>query len=242
MKLADRFQVGNFAYAHRGLWSKNGPDENSLSAFRAASEAGLGIEFDIRPSADGLPMIFHDPMLDRMTNRTGPFEAYHSADLVDIQLRSGDLIPTLRSLLDVWPARTPLLCELKIDGSTDPIAFANCVSEMLADFSGPAAIMSFSRAAVSAVPNDCMRGQLIMPSKRSGEANLAATPIVPVDYLACHVSDAENASLQEARNHLPLVTWTVTDAETSAALAAVTDGQIFEGFDPGLVKRHIVNR
>ena len=81
-----------------------------------------------------------------------------------------------------------------------------------------------------------------MPSKRSGEANLAATPIVPVDYLACHVSDAENASLQEARNHLPLVTWTVTDAETSAALAAVTDGQIFEGFDPGLVKRHIVNR
>ena len=33
------------AIAHRGLWSPDGPPENSLGAFQAACAAGYGIEF-----------------------------------------------------------------------------------------------------------------------------------------------------------------------------------------------------
>ena len=39
--------------AHRGLWSADGPPENSLAAFEAACEAGYGIELDVQLSADG---------------------------------------------------------------------------------------------------------------------------------------------------------------------------------------------
>ena len=37
--------------AHRGLWSPDGPPENSLGAFQAACAAGYGIELDIQLSA-----------------------------------------------------------------------------------------------------------------------------------------------------------------------------------------------
>ncbi|MEM8921520.1 MAG: glycerophosphodiester phosphodiesterase family protein, partial [Pseudomonadota bacterium] len=58
------------SYAHRGLWDATRP-ENSLAAFHAAVVAGVGIELDVRLSADGVAMVFHDQMLDRMTNASG---------------------------------------------------------------------------------------------------------------------------------------------------------------------------
>ena len=240
--MAERFHLADFAYAHRGLWRASGPPENSLAAFLAASELGLGIEFDLRPSADGVPMVFHDPVLDRMTEKTGLFETYSADMLSQIELTGGGGIPTLADLLDLWPTDTPLLCELKIDGSTDPVAFAGTVAEMLTAFAGPAAMMSFSTTAVAATPSSIMRGQLILPSFQTGAADPAATPTVAVDYLACHISDARHTSLQEARIKTPLVCWTVTETETSTALAAFTDSQIFEGFDPALAKSLILNR
>ena len=49
-------------WAHRGA-SMHAP-ENTLSAFRLALEMGAdGIELDITPSADGVPMVIHDPNL-----------------------------------------------------------------------------------------------------------------------------------------------------------------------------------
>ena len=52
--------------AHRGLVSPEAP-ENTLSAFRAAVEAGFGFECDIRLSADGKLFTFHDKDLSRVT-------------------------------------------------------------------------------------------------------------------------------------------------------------------------------
>ncbi|MEM9572276.1 MAG: glycerophosphodiester phosphodiesterase family protein [Pseudomonadota bacterium] len=239
--MAKRFQVSDFVYAHRGLWTMSGPAENSMEAFLAAASQGLGIEFDVRPAADGVPMIFHDPILDRMTQATGWVEAHSSSELADIPLKNGGRMSTLQDLLDNWPSETPLLCELKIDGTTDPVSFAKTVATHFESHSGPAAMMSFSRDAVAAIPDSIMRGQLILPSAQSGATDLAATPIVSVDYLACHTSDAENVTLQAARAQMPLVTWTVIDVEASERLAPFTDSQIFEAFDPALAKRHILN-
>jgi glycerophosphoryl diester phosphodiesterase len=52
------------AIAHRGLWSKDGPPENSLGAFEAACEAGYGIELDVQLSSDGEAIVFHDSKLE----------------------------------------------------------------------------------------------------------------------------------------------------------------------------------
>lgn len=45
--------------AHRALHdAAQGRPENSRAALRAAIAAGYGIEIDVQPSADGVPMVF----------------------------------------------------------------------------------------------------------------------------------------------------------------------------------------
>lgn len=241
LRLAERFTLSDYAYAHRGLWTADGLTENSLEALLAAAEAGLGIEFDVRPASDGVPIIFHDPVLDRMTSESGAVSERTSDNLLGLPLTGGSEIVSLESLLDVWPGKTPLLCELKIDGPTDPSDFAQQVGAMLQSHKGPAAAMSFSPQAVAALPNKLTRGQLILPSEMTGETDLTSIAAVAVDYFACHTSDAKNESLQTVRERTPLITWTVKSAEECAALAPITDSQIFEGFDSALAKRHILN-
>ncbi|MCE8472442.1 phosphodiesterase, partial [Rhodovulum sulfidophilum] len=54
--------------AHRALHDRAaGRPENSVEAVRAAIAGGYGIEIDIQPSADGVPMVFHDYDLARLT-------------------------------------------------------------------------------------------------------------------------------------------------------------------------------
>ena len=54
--------------AHRGLHSHSrGIVENSISATKAAAEAGYAIECDVRPTLDGEVVVFHDYTLERLT-------------------------------------------------------------------------------------------------------------------------------------------------------------------------------
>src|SRR5215208_5368632 len=46
--------------------------ENTMESFRQALAAGAEcIELDVRQSADGVPVLIHDPTLDRTTDATG---------------------------------------------------------------------------------------------------------------------------------------------------------------------------
>ena len=69
------------AIAHRGLWSPDGPPENSLGAFQAACQAGYGIELDVQLTADGEAVVFHDSKLDRVCGREGRIADNSAADL-----------------------------------------------------------------------------------------------------------------------------------------------------------------
>ena len=47
--------------------------ENTLAAFEIGLAVGAdGLELDVHLSADGVPVVVHDPTLDRTTNATGP--------------------------------------------------------------------------------------------------------------------------------------------------------------------------
>ena len=238
--LAKRFTLSDFAYAHRGLWTPAGPAENSLRACLAAAEAGLGIEFDVRPSADGVPMVFHDAILDRMTSETGLFETYSAVELEAMSLNGGGAIFSLATLLADWPGMTPLLCEMKIDGATDPAEFAHTVGQILSAYNGPAAAMSFSARAVAALPESLIRGQLIDAKKHSGEdafnARLGKITPAHADYIACHTSDARDVRAYADTCDLPVIVWTVKDPETCSRLKSIVDAQIFEGFAASIAK------
>ena len=58
--------------AHRGLHDRDaGVIENSRSAFARAIEEGYAIECDVQLTRDGVPVIFHDDTLERLTGLSG---------------------------------------------------------------------------------------------------------------------------------------------------------------------------
>ncbi|MEE8246246.1 MAG: glycerophosphodiester phosphodiesterase family protein, partial [Alphaproteobacteria bacterium] len=85
-------------FAHRGLHEEGVP-ENSLAAFEAALRAGYGIELDVRLAADGVPVVFHDASLERLTGRAAPVSAFTSAELARFRLGDSDQrIPRLKEV------------------------------------------------------------------------------------------------------------------------------------------------
>jgi glycerophosphoryl diester phosphodiesterase len=90
------------AFAHRGF-SPAG-HENSMAAFRAAVELGYGyLETDVRTSADGVLMVFHDATLDRVTDGAGPISAKTAAELRQVRIGGVEPIPSMDELLAEWP-------------------------------------------------------------------------------------------------------------------------------------------
>jgi Glycerophosphoryl diester phosphodiesterase family len=91
---------------HRG--ASEHAHENTLEAFRATFElGGDGNEFDIRATKDGVLVVFHDDMLDRLLEAYGDVSEYSWAELQQFRFRNpgrfGDQcrIPTLVEVFDL---------------------------------------------------------------------------------------------------------------------------------------------
>ncbi len=111
--------------------------ENTLESFRRALSQGAdALEFDVRLSADGVAMVFHDPTLERTTDGSGPLANHTAAQLqaLDAGYRfsedggatfpfrgRGVRIPTLREVADAFP-ETPFLIEIKEAGVQNAVA------------------------------------------------------------------------------------------------------------------------
>ena len=134
-------------FAHRGLHGPGVP-ENSLAAFRAALDAGAGIECDVRLSGDGQVMVFHDHDLRRVCASALAVEATSAEMLAGQKLYdSGEHIPRLSELLDLVAGRVPILIEIKCRGG-NAATLAKAVAAELEDYAGPAGVMSFEPKAI----------------------------------------------------------------------------------------------
>ena len=115
--------------AHRGY--SGAVPENSLAAVDAARTLGVDfIEVDTSTSADGVPVILHDPDLDRTTNRKGPVVNLTAEELSFVDAGSwmgpgfhGVRIPTLSAVMrDIQHRGGELLLELKGEWSAGAVA------------------------------------------------------------------------------------------------------------------------
>lgn len=87
--------------------------ENTLPAFALALALGVdGLEFDVRLSADGVPVVHHDPTLERTTNLRGPVGARTAAELAGADAGNGHGVPSVEVVLEAT-GDLPLLIELK---------------------------------------------------------------------------------------------------------------------------------
>lgn len=124
--------------AHRGA-SFEAP-ENTMSAIYKAIDIGVSlIEFDVRMTKDGIPIIMHDETVSRTTDST---EDVHIEDLTFDQIKhldagswfdakfSGEKIPTLEDVLKIKLNQTGLMIEIK-NGKHLPSKIVKCVLQVI---------------------------------------------------------------------------------------------------------------
>lgn len=96
------------AIAHRGGSERPDPNEpwgeNTLSAFRSAYAVGFRMmETDVHLTADGVVVAFHDDVLDRVTDGSGPIAAHTWDELKNFRVNGEEPIPQLEELLRELP-------------------------------------------------------------------------------------------------------------------------------------------
>jgi glycerophosphoryl diester phosphodiesterase len=238
--------------AHRGLHNaKRGIIENTGPAFEAAIAKGYGIECDVRPAADGLPVVFHDEALSRLIEGRGPIAKITERQLRSLRHRvSGAPILTFSELLELVSGRVPLLVEIKSEWRPPQKAFLGKLTAAASAYRGPIALMSFDPAVMTlvrelapSVPRGMISGSYIgvgwwsrkISVKRAAALRdlLESGPVAP-DFYAYDVNSLPTPVTEYARrvHGLPLFTWTVRTTRQRRIAASFADAMIFEGFEP----------
>jgi glycerophosphoryl diester phosphodiesterase len=159
--------------AHRGA-SGQAP-ENTMAALRLAVDQGAdALEFDLRLSACGTPMLMHDALLDRTTGWTGPVRARTAAQLANCDAghrfsldgrtfpwrERGLGVPSLAQVLADLPelplmielktaeAAVPTLEVLRLHGAQTRVMVASFLEEALLPFRTQGLLTSASRRGI----------------------------------------------------------------------------------------------
>ena len=233
--------------AHRGLHDQERP-ENSLAAFRAAVDAGYAIECDVRLSADGVPVVFHDRSLSRLTDATDPVGDVPWSELRELKLDgTTDGIPSFETTLEVVDGRVPLVVEIK-NRSTNVGPLEDRVIARLDDYAGPFAVQSFNPKSLAFVRTRrpaWLRGQLAAADLREAPVSrwqrwllerLLLTWWSRPNFVANRHTDLPYWPVALHRKAgRPVLAWTVRSADEYESIATHADNVIFEGYRPSLL-------
>jgi glycerophosphoryl diester phosphodiesterase len=240
----------NVPLAHRGYHDLAARrPENSLAAFRAAIEAGYGIELDVQRTADAQAVVFHDDTLDRLAETTGPVLGHTAAELATVSLCGSDqTIPTLSEALALVAGRVPVLIEIKEGLDTmlpTPGLLEAAVARALDGYDGPVAVMSFnphSVAHMARLAPDIARG--LTTESYDPQANAPIPPetcarlreIPDYDrtfssFISHQVSDLARPRVANLKSQgAAILCWTVRSPQAEAEARRIADNITFEGY------------
>ncbi len=240
----------NTPIAHRTLHdSANGRPENSVAGAREAIKHGYGIEIDLQMAKDGVPMVFHDYSLERLTDQSGAVAQRTAAELGTMRLKHGNEgIPTLEAFLSFIDGRVPLLIEFKDqDGALGPNvgALEQAACAILEDYNGPAALMSFNPHSIAKcakfaprIPRGLVTGPfltkdwLFVPEARRVElAGIVDYDRIGACFISHHVMHLEDAVVAYRKQQgATILCWTVRTAMIEKIAREVADNITFEGY------------
>lgn len=228
--------AGHPIIGHRGA-SGLAP-ENTVASFDLALEQGAeAVEFDIRLTADGVAVVFHDPTLDRTTDQTGPIAALPLAALTEVDAGArftpdgiafpfrgqGVRIPTLREVLARYP-NLPMLIELKVAEAVTVVrqelvraraerrgVVASFLSGVVHEFMAPPFQAGASRREITSL---AARAALGLPAANDGVL-LYAVPARYRGWLPVPTRRFTAAARQAGK---PVHVWTVNSAAEAHAL------------------------
>jgi len=197
--------------AHRGDWRV--APENTVAAMRAAMSIAAcdGLEFDVRTSSDGVPVVIHDATLERVQGRPEAVDTMTADALAALD------VPTLAAILEAADRRAFLDVELK----TVP---GPAIVEILAAGRGPqllgAVISSFDEAALVRIGRLAPSWPRWLSAFTLEPAVLdRATDLGCVGISVTWEAVDEEAMARARAAGLEIAAWTVRDRETFDRLA-----------------------
>ncbi|GIX06174.1 MAG: glycerophosphodiester phosphodiesterase [Candidatus Poribacteria bacterium] len=219
--------------AHRGA-SDRAP-ENTLAAIREAIALGCdAVEFDVRVTRDGVPVLLHDATLERTTDGSGSVAALTWEELRRLDAGSwkgpafaGEPVPTLEEALRAVPEEVTAVVELKTLESAVPavrvvqrldridrVVFISFLSEAL----------ERARSVEPALSVGWLIGELPVPddSRRSAQAVRRRLAQLGTGLLDAAETLVEEQFLQELRRFgLACWVWTVDSPARMAELIRI---------------------
>ncbi len=233
-------------YAHRGL-HEDGRPENSMAAFRAALEAGYGIELDIHLMKDGELAVIHDASLRRTAGQDVKIEDLTAADLSGCFLQgTTETIPLFSQVLELYAGKAPLIIELKSEGG-NYAALAEAACKAMEGYRGSWCMESFDPRCIRWLKvhrPDIIRGQLTENFVKSnhtlpfllrfGITHQLINFLLLPDFVAYKFDDRRTFSNFLVRKLWGVqgVTWTLKSQEALDTAEAEGWLPIFEGFRP----------
>jgi glycerophosphoryl diester phosphodiesterase len=225
---ADPLDPGPAGFAHRGLHYGPGFPENSLIAFAGALEMGAGIECDLRLTADGEILVFHDADAWRLCASPMRIGASRLDELA--RLRVGEHpIPTLKTLLTLVSGRVSLLLEIKVDN--DIWRWAPALKRGLDGYDGPFGVMSFDPRIPRLLKTNMplVRRGLVVRAGLPPARRRLATWLGDPQFMAVDRAALGESWVERARERIPVYSWTIRTAAERAQAEVHADALIWEG-------------
>ncbi len=233
--------------AHRGLHNKKTIIENTERAFAEAIKNDYAIECDVQLTADGEAMVFHDDVVDRLTEAKGPVKALTAKELKRLKLKSTtDRMQTLSELLEQVDSRSSLVIELKSLWDDDDTLTKRAL-QVLEDYDGPCCLMSFDPGLVArlrALSPHTVRGivadrttdpyyNALPLAKRYAMRTFSHLAQTQPHFVSYNWRELPFEPVTEIRKlgH-PVITWTVHSKEEASQALRYSDQITFESYVP----------
>lgn len=223
--------VNGYVIGHRG-WPKRYPD-NCLAGFIASSEVAVGVELDVRRSADGKLILSHDPTLGGIVVSETHWEV-----LAELDLGDGHRPALLDEVVAALPDTT-IQFEIKNVAFEPGYEPDHRLALEAAERVRPGDVVtSFNPATLLAVRRD-------FPDVPTG---LAVEPFITLDEAVKHCLDDGHTAVVpkeemiigpiEAPEEIEVFPWTVNDPHRARELVEFGVSGIITD-DPGLIGQHL---
>jgi glycerophosphoryl diester phosphodiesterase len=241
MNYGDR--AGPLAIAHRG--GAGLAAENTLAAFQRSYDLGVRyLETDVRLTADGQLVAFHDAWLNRVTPVAGLVRNRTLAELTAVPVFGGGPVPALATVLATFP-RACFTLDVKHSSVVGPLAELLTASGVSPRVCVAAARGRWLRALRDLVGDDVCtalswRDLAHLASRPRGSYGAAAFAHIPLRLGRIPVFRDDLVARAHAAG-VRAVVWTVNDSDTMHRLLdAGVDGVITDR--PDLLREVLIAR
>jgi glycerophosphoryl diester phosphodiesterase len=222
--------------AHRGASAER--PENTLAAFRRALALKVdGIELDVQVTRDGVPVVFHDYTLHRLTGIPGRLAKKPWRELKQLRVHGSEPIPRLADVLALVRGRAVVQIELKRGAKVAPVVRAIRRAKaakwvILASFE--AALVRDARRLAPDIPR-----MLIAEGRNLPKLLRAMTALGAAGLSLDHRAVRSRTVVDKIHRQGGTVwCWTVNDAQAARRLAGWGVDAIL-GDNPALLKRTV---